>query len=164
MNREVYCGFVSNTKETPQKKIWEENVICSAIQSGSKGWRTRSAVRATPVAHGGSRLGVELDLQLLAYATATSTWDPSCVCDLHHSSRQHRILNPLSKARDQICILKDTNWICFPCATVGAPCLFFLFRPSTIGWCPPALMKAVFFTQSTNSNSDLSQIHPYRHT
>uniref|UniRef100_A0A8D2CDA4 Arginyl-tRNA--protein transferase 1 n=1 Tax=Sus scrofa TaxID=9823 RepID=A0A8D2CDA4_PIG len=39
-------------------------------------------------------LGVELELQLLAYAPATATWDPS-------SSWQHQILNPLSKARDQ---------------------------------------------------------------
>ena len=47
------------------------------------------------------RLGVQLELQLLAYATATSTQDPSCVCDLHHSSQQCQILNPLSEARDQ---------------------------------------------------------------
>ena len=32
------------------------------------------------------RLGVELELQLQAYTTALATWDPSCVCDLHHSS------------------------------------------------------------------------------
>ena len=46
------------------------------------------------------RLGAELELQLLAYATATAMWDPSCVFDLHHSSQQCRILNPLNKARD----------------------------------------------------------------
>ena len=34
------------------------------------------------------RLGVELELQLPAYATATATQVPSCLCDLHHSSRQ----------------------------------------------------------------------------
>ena len=33
-----------------------------------------------------------------AYATATP--DPSCICDLHHSSEQHQIFNPLSEARD----------------------------------------------------------------
>ena len=38
------------------------------------------------------RLGVELELQLLAYATATATWDLSCVCDLYHSSWQCWIL------------------------------------------------------------------------
>ena len=48
-----------------------------------------------------SRLGVELELQLLAYATTTATQDLSHVCDLHHSSGQRRILNSLSEARDQ---------------------------------------------------------------
>ena len=28
-------------------------------------------------------LGVKLELQLLAYPTATAMWDPSCICDLH---------------------------------------------------------------------------------
>ena len=51
------------------------------------------------------RLGVELELQPLTYARATATWDPSRVCDLHHRSRQHQILNPLSEARDQACNL-----------------------------------------------------------
>ena len=32
------------------------------------------------------RLGVQLELQLPAYTTATATLDPSCICDLHHSS------------------------------------------------------------------------------
>ena len=31
----------------------------------------------------------------------TATWGPSHICDPHHSSRQHRILNPLNKGRDQ---------------------------------------------------------------
>ena len=31
------------------------------------------------------RLGVELELELLVYTTATAMQDPSCVCDLHHS-------------------------------------------------------------------------------
>ena len=35
------------------------------------------------------RLGVESELQLPASATATETWDPSCICDLHHSTRQY---------------------------------------------------------------------------
>ena len=34
------------------------------------------------------RLGVESELQLLAYTTATSMLDLSYVCDLHHSSQQ----------------------------------------------------------------------------
>ena len=47
------------------------------------------------------RLGLESELQLLACATAKAMPDPSHVCDLHHSSQQHRILNPLSEARDR---------------------------------------------------------------
>ena len=44
------------------------------------------------------RLGVESELQLLAYATAIRTTDLSHVCNLYHSSQQHQILNLLSEA------------------------------------------------------------------
>ena len=71
-------------------------------------------------------LGVESDLQLPAYATAIAMPDPSHACDLHHSSRQHRIPNPLSEARDQTCILIDTIQICFCWAMTGTPVLLFL--------------------------------------
>ena len=46
------------------------------------------------------RLGVQSDLQLPAYITVTTMWDLSRVFDLHHSSWQRGILNPLSEARD----------------------------------------------------------------
>ena len=52
------------------------------------------------------RLRVELELQLLAYTTAT--WDPSGVRDLHHSSRQCRILNPL---RERQGIKSASSWM-----------------------------------------------------
>ena len=55
------------------------------------------------------RLGVQLKLQPLAYTTATATQDPSRVCDLHHSSQQQQILNPLSETRGQTCILMVTS-------------------------------------------------------
>ena len=60
------------------------------------------------------RLGVQLELQLPAYTTATATPDPSLSCKLHHSSQQHRILNLLSEARDQTRVLMDTNWVLNP--------------------------------------------------
>ena len=47
-----------------------------------------------------SVLGVEPELQLLVYTTATVTLDASGICDLCHSLKQCQILNPLSKARD----------------------------------------------------------------
>ena len=71
------------------------------------------------------RLGVESELQLLAYATATATWDPRHICDLHHSSWQCQILNPLSEARDWTCILVDTSQICLHWATTGIPPVLF---------------------------------------
>ena len=46
------------------------------------------------------RLGIELELQLPATATTTAMWGLSLGCELHHSARQHQILNPLSEARD----------------------------------------------------------------
>ena len=69
--------------------------------------------RATLAAYGVPRLRVPLELQLLAYTTAyttaTATPDPSHVCNLHHTSRQHWILNPPSEARDGTHILMDTS-------------------------------------------------------
>ena len=53
------------------------------------------------------RLGVKLELQLPAYTPATGMADPNSICDLHHSSRQYRILNPLSEARDE----PTSSWI-----------------------------------------------------
>ena len=55
------------------------------------------------------RLGVQLELKLLACATATAMQDLSHICNLHHSSWQHQILNPLSKARDQTHIPMDAS-------------------------------------------------------
>ena len=67
--------------------------------------------RATPMAYEVPRLGVQQELQLLTYATDTATQDPSRIFDLHHSSRQHQIFNPLSKARDQTPIKMDPNQV-----------------------------------------------------
>ena len=72
------------------------------------------------------RLEVESELKLPAYTTATATWDPSCVCGLHHSSQQSWILSTLVEARDQTRILMDTSQIRFLCATTGSPLIFIL--------------------------------------
>ena len=55
------------------------------------------------------RLGVELELQLLAYTTAIARPDLSHVCNLHHSLQQCWIPNPLSEVRDRTCILMDNS-------------------------------------------------------
>ena len=67
------------------------------------------------------RLGVQSELQLVTYATATRMQDLSHVCDLHLSSWQHWILNPLCKARDRTHNLMVPSQIHFHCAKMGTP-------------------------------------------
>ena len=50
-----------------------------------------------------------------------SKGDPSCICNLHCSSRQHQISNPLSEARDQTHVLMDTSQVHQRWATTRAP-------------------------------------------
>ena len=54
------------------------------------------------------RLGVESEMQLPPYTTATATQDPNHICDLPCSLWPCRILNPLSEARDRTCNLIDS--------------------------------------------------------
>ena len=75
--------------------------------------------RAAPTHMEVPRLWVESELHLLAFATATATWDPSCICDLHQSSQQCWILNPLSEARDRTHILMDTSRVYNPLSHSG---------------------------------------------
>ena len=65
------------------------------------------------------RLWVESELQLPAYITATATQDPSHVCNLHHSSWQHGILNLLVEARDRTLILVAPSQICYCTALIS---------------------------------------------
>ena len=61
--------------------------------------------------------------------------DPSGIRDLHHSSRQCRILNPLNKVRDWTWVLMDASQVHFHWAMMRTPiCIYslhkYLFRPS----------------------------------
>ena len=67
------------------------------------------------------RLEVESDLQPPAYTIATATWDLRRICDLHHSSRQCQILNPLSKAWDRTHNLMDISWVLSAEPLLGTP-------------------------------------------
>ena len=73
----------------------------------------------------GPRAGVQSELLLAAYTTATAIPDLSHICDLYHSSWQSRILNTLSKARDWTWNLMVPTWIWFCCATTGTSILEF---------------------------------------
>ena len=69
------------------------------------------------------RLEVELELQMLADATATAMQDLSRVRNLRHSSWQRRILNPLVEVGDRTCNLMVPSQICFHCTMMGTPVL-----------------------------------------
>ena len=58
------------------------------------------------------RLGVELEMELLAYTTATAMADQSRVCNL-------QILIPLNEAWDRTRILMDTNRVLNPLSHNG---------------------------------------------
>ena len=88
------------------------------------------------------RPGVELELQLPAYATVTAMQDLSHVCNLHHSSRQHQILNPLSEARDRTRILMDTSSVLNPLSHKGNPTICNYIRKEFIHLCAVCLFPA----------------------
>ena len=83
----------------------------------------------SPTARGTPRLGAksESELQLPAYTTATATQDPSHVYNLQHSSWQHGILNPLSKARYWTGILMVISQACY-CQAMIETLLCYLFN------------------------------------
>ena len=58
-------------------------------------------LRAACMAYGGCQARGLIGATAAGLATATAMQHPSCTCNLHHSSWQRRILNPLSEARDQ---------------------------------------------------------------
>ena len=87
------------------------------------------------------RLGVKSELQLPVYTTAPATQDPSCLCDLHHSSQQRRILNLSREARESnprphgfvgfVTAEPQGELQCTPwCGLTLLPCLIFTFPPS----------------------------------
>ena len=77
--------------------------------------------RAALTAYGGSQARVYSELLLPAYTTATAKPDLSRVCNLHYSSWQCRILNPLSEAREQSYNLMVPSQIRFCWTTTGSP-------------------------------------------
>ena len=69
------------------------------------------------------------------YITATATRNQSRVCDLHHSSLQCQILNPLSETRNRTLNLMVPSQICFHCAATGTPVFFFFFFGCSCSMC-----------------------------
>ena len=87
--------------------------------------------RAVSKAYGSSQARGQIGaVAAPAYVIAIATQDPSRICNLHHSSQQHWILNPLNEARDQTCILMDTSRILSHCVTPGTLEVCFLILHS----------------------------------
>ena len=81
--------------------------------------------RAEATAYGGSQAKGPVRTVAAGLCTATATRAPSHICDLHHSSRQHRILHPLSEPTSSWMLVGFTNhW-----ATMGTPTFFFFLWP-----------------------------------
>ena len=76
-------------------------------------------------AYGGSQARGPIGTVAAGLARATATRDRNRVFDLHHSSWQCRILNPMSKAGDWTHNHMVPSQICFCCATTGTPVLPF---------------------------------------
>ena len=74
------------------------------------------------------RLGVELELQLPGYTTATATWDPNYTVTCTTAHGNACIPYPLSGARGQTRIFMDASWIHF-----AAPQREFLGHLSVFG-------------------------------
>ena len=66
---------------------------------------------AAPAAYGGSQARGQIELQLPVYATAMIMWDPSHICNLHHSLQQRQILNPLGEAKYLTRVLVDASQV-----------------------------------------------------
>ena len=79
-------------------------------------------------------LGFEPEMQLPAYITDTAMDDLSCICDIHHSSRQHWILKPQNKGRDWTHILIDNSWVCNLLSHMRTPSWFYFKCKQLVGW------------------------------
>ena len=104
------------------------------------------------------RLGVESELPLQASATGTATLDPSHIFDLHHSSWQCWVLNPLS--HDRNCqFWMAVLWIPrYTDETVNKYILHPTFFPAT-----PISVRMSFLHRCRNSTSTFLY-HPNRYS
>ena len=94
--------------------------------------------RTTPAAYGGSQARCLTGATASGLCYSHSMQDPSHVCNLHYSSRQRWILNPLSEARNRTCDLIVPSRIRFCCAMTGTPA--FLKKQKTLN-----VMSKAFF-------------------
>ena len=77
-------------------------------------------LRPHPMACGGSQARGQIGVIAAGlHHSHSNSGSEQSLHDLHHTSWQCQILNPLSKAGDGTLVLMDTGWICFHRATMG---------------------------------------------
>ena len=128
----MYMKFKNRLK----KNLWDTNQsrvclywgVCWLEGGGQCGWwkwKYSSPFffffKAAPMAYGGSQ-------SYSCRPQPQQLWDPSHVSNLHHSSGQRQILNPLSEARDWTLILMETSWILNPLSHHGNSSVIFLYQ------------------------------------
>ena len=103
------------SREFPQIHGWVFSIVRTQHYYGILGFYTLFrcpcfvcfVLIAALVAYGNSWARGLIGAAAEGYTTATAMPELSHICDLHHSSWQCQILNPLSEARDWTCILMD---------------------------------------------------------
>ena len=80
------------------------------------------------MAYGSSQARGQMEAAAADLHHSHSNTDPSRACNLHHSSWQCQMLNPLSRARDWTCILMHTSLDHYHWVMTGTPGLIVLAR------------------------------------
>ena len=83
--------------------------------------------KATPIAYAISQATGQIGALTTGLHHGHSNMGSKPCLQLHHSSQQHWIPNPLNKARDWAHILMDTIWVHYCWAMIGTPWSAFLF-------------------------------------
>ena len=89
----------------PQKMELSEYLFFFCLFQGHGGWGGYGGSQARGLI-GAVAVGL-----CHSHSNAGSEPDQSRICDLHHTSRQRWILNPLSKATEGTRVLIVPNWI-----------------------------------------------------
>ena len=77
--------------------------------------------RATPMAYGSSQARGQIGAAAASLHHSHIKEGPSLICNLHNSSQQRWILNPLSEARDQTWVFMAISQVCYCWATRETP-------------------------------------------
>ena len=115
---------------------WATRELQKAPSSSSSFFYFFCLFRATPAAYGGSQARGWIGAVATGLHHTEIIQDLSHVCDLHHSSWQCQIHDPLSEARTWTCILMDTSQIHFRWAMKGTPSLLLLIREISAPFAP----------------------------